>query len=139
MLVRICGSCGRKVPQGQQCECQKQRYKIYNREHRDKDRSDFYNSTQWRRTAEAVRIRAGCIDEYALHYEHRFIPGRLVHHIVPINENPALRLDLNNLVCLSPKSHDFVHAAYAEGGQHKAEIQAQLRAIRQGWGTGEYG
>ena len=136
MLVRICGTCGRKVPQGQQCECQKDRFKVYDREHRNKEHADFYWSARWKGTAEAARSRAGYADEYALHYEHKLVPGKLVHHIVPIDDAPELMLDLNNLVCVSAKTHDMIHAEYKAGGQRKEEMQARLRAIRRRGGAG---
>ena len=137
MLVRICGSCGRKVLQGQRCECQKDRFKVYNHEHRDKDSNDFYSSAQWKAAAEAARSRAGYADEYALHYEHKLIPGKLVHHIFPIDEAPGRRMDLDNLVCVSAKTHRRIHEAYEAGGRRKVEMQARLCAIRRGRGPGK--
>lgn len=136
MLVRICGSCGRKVLQGQRCECQKDRFKVYNREHRDKESNDFYSSAQWKAAAEAARSRAGYADEYALHYEHKLMPGKLVHHIFPIDERPWLRLDFDNLVCVSSKTHRMIHDAYEAGGRRKVEMIAKLQSIRKGRGQG---
>ena len=130
MLVRICGSCGRKVLQGQQCECQKQRYKIYNREHRDRGRAAFYDSPEWRATAEAARARAGYCDEYMRAYDGRLAPGNVVHHIHPIDEAPGRRLDLSNLVVVSAKTHDHIHREYKAGGDRKALKIAMLEAIR---------
>lgn len=136
MLVRICGSCGRKVLQGQRCECQKDRFKVYTHEHRDKDSNDFYSSAQWKAVAEVARSRAGYADEYVLCYEHKLMPGKVVHHIIPIDEAPGLRVDLNNMVCVSAKTHRKIHDAYASGSCRKAEMQARLRAIRRGRGPG---
>ena len=132
LLVRICGSCGKKVPQGQQCDCMTNRFKVYTREHRDKDSNDFYSSAQWKATAEAARARAGYADEYILHYERRLTPARLVHHIVPVDEEPGGKLDMDNLVCVSARTHKMIHDAYGKGGKIKAEMLAKLRAIRRG-------
>lgn len=130
LLVRICGSCGRKVLQGRQCDCRKQRHQVYDWEHRDKAHADFYGSTRWKGAAEAARSRAGYADEYALHYEHKLVPGKTVHHIVPIDEAPELMLDLNNLICVSAKTHDMIHAEYKAGTKRKAEMQVKLSDIR---------
>lgn len=130
LLVRICGSCGKKVLQGQQCDCQKQRFKAYTQERRSRESNDFYSSLQWRRIAEAARARAGYADEYILHYEHKLVPARLVHHIVPFEDCREGRLDMDNLICVSVRTHRLIHDAYDKGGQSKAEMQAKLRAIR---------
>lgn len=130
MLVRICNSCGRKVPQGQPCPCQKQRYRVYNREHRDRGRAAFYDSHEWRATAEAARARAGYADEYARAYDGRLIPGKVVHHIHPIDEAPGRKLDLSNMICVSAKTHDHIHREYAASPDRKAAMVDLLEAIR---------
>ena len=130
MLTRICNSCGRKVPQGQPCPCQKQRYRVYNREHRDRGRAAFYDSHEWRATAEAARARAGYCDEYIRAYEGRLVPGQIVHHIHPIDEAPGRRVDLDNLVVVSAKTHDHIHREYKASPARKAAMVAMLEAIR---------
>jgi 5-methylcytosine-specific restriction endonuclease McrA len=85
---------------------------------------------QWRRLAEAARARAAGVDEYLARYERRLVPAKLVHHIVPADEDPARRLDPANLVVLSPAVHRRVHDAYEAGPAEKRAMQALLAAIR---------
>lgn len=93
-------------------------------------RAAFYDSHEWRATAEAARARAGYCDEYARQYDHRLIPGKVVHHIHTLEEEPGRRLDLNNLVVVSAKTHDHIHREYAASPDRKAAMVALLEAIR---------
>ena len=134
-LVRRCSVCGAVVRQGDRCGCQKLRHKRYDREHRDKERADFYSSGVWKRVADAARARANYADEYALRYDRKLLSGKIVHHVVPVEDDPGRRLDLGNLVCVSPKTHDMIHRAYEAGEREKREMMEQLFAIR-GEGSG---
>ena len=41
MLTKICGKCGKKIKQGERCECQKERHKVYNDLYRDRVKNTF--------------------------------------------------------------------------------------------------
>ncbi|WHY75716.1 HNH endonuclease [Neobacillus sp. WH10] len=63
----------------------------------------FYNSKPWRfiRT-EIYQREKGCCQKCG-----RFVFGKdaHVHHIIPINDDPTLKLEENNLKLLCPKCH----------------------------------
>ena len=126
MLMRICGRCGRKIIQGQQCSCQIDRHHAYDSEHRDKKRARFYHSREWRQISQAARMRTG-YDEVIYHDTGRLIPCDVVHHIQPIAERPDLRLSMSNLICVTAKTHRQIHAAYDHDPTMKQQMIARLR------------
>lgn len=129
MLMRICGQCGRKIVQGQQCSCQADRHHAYDSEHRDKKRARFYHSREWRQISQAARMRAG-YDEVIYRDTGRLIPCDVVHHIEPIADRPDLRLSMSNLICVTAKTHRRIHAAYDHDPTTKQQMIARLREAR---------
>ena len=129
MLNRLCAVCGKTVPQGQRCECQKKRHKTYDREHRDKGRAAFYHSLAWTKLRNQIKVRACGSDEYVRMTECRMVPGTIAHHIYPVDEFPELKLKDDNLIYVSARTHEMIHVAYDRGGQCKAEMQGKLWAI----------
>ncbi len=129
-LVRLCGLCGAKVPQGQSCKCQKRRHQEYDKARRNHVHAAFYSSAGWKHTATAARARAGYADEYAMMYKGRLERGNVVHHIIPLEDRIDLALDLGNLVCVSAATHDMIHRAYGAGTAQKRDMMERLFAIR---------
>ena len=129
MLMRICGRCGQRIAQGQQCACMADRHHAYDRERRDKARARFYHSREWRQISQAARMRAG-YDEVIFSETGRLIPCDVVHHIEPIAERPDLRLSMSNLICVTAKTHRRIHAAYDDDPMTKRQMIARLREAR---------
>lgn len=127
MLMTICGVCGRKIPQGTVCECQRKRHKVYNREHRDSKANGFYHSQQWAHMRQAIIARAHGVDELILHEQGRLVPGSIVHHIETLQDAPGKRLDAGNLILLSAKTHAAVHAAYDKNDKDKQAMISRLK------------
>lgn len=72
----------------------------------------LYRSYEWKKTRQRVIIRDDGCD---LAHPDYPIPSRLIiHHINPItkemieNRDPAI-FDMNNLVCVSPITHEAIH------------------------------
>ena len=129
MLNRLCAVCGKTVPQGQRCECQKKRHIQYNQEHR-LDSSKFYYSRAWKNLSAMVKARANGCDEYILYTEHRIIPGVLSHHIEPSDKCPDLKFRADNLIYVSAKTHRMIHDEYSKSEQSKLNMQHKLIEIR---------
>lgn len=130
MLMTICGVCGRKIPQGTTCPCQRARHKTYNREHRDSRANDFYHSTQWEHMRQVIIARAHGADELVMSEQGRLIAGNVVHHIETLQDAPGKRLNAGNLILLSAKTHAAVHAAYDKSDKDKqAMIERLHRAL----------
>ena len=128
MLMRIC-KCGRRVRQGEICPCQKHRHKVYDEKVRDKAKKDFYHSVQWRKTAEAVKARANGLDEYQLAVNGVIVVGTTAHHIYTIEERPDLKLSMDNLIFVSSRTHNKIHAEYAKGESERRELQKTLSTV----------
>lgn len=74
----------------------------------------FYKSAAWRRARRAALIRDMylCQDCMAARMRGEMIRPRMatvVHHIRPIDQCPALRLELSNLVSLCESCHNKRH------------------------------
>lgn len=128
MLTRICQRCGKKVVQGQRCDC----YVRPGR--RDEKDHAFYSSAMWKKVAKAARQRAQYLDEYELAYRGRLTAGTIVHHIFTVKERPDMMLSLDNLIVVSRKTHDMIHDAYSKGEQEARLMREKLLAIRRGGG-----
>ena len=125
MVGYICPRCRQKVPSGKICPCRMMAYpktgEIY----------AFYHSREWRRLVRAVRARDAVhgisIDRYAYTVHGIFTPGRIVHHILPIEEAWDRRFDPSNLILVSDSSHGEIHAALKAGGARREEVIAACR------------
>ena len=103
---------------------------------KDKDKYDFYHSPEWAKLVQAVRARDGGIDRYAWLAHRAYVPGRTVHHIIPIEEDWDKRFDPDNLILVSDSSHGEIHAALKAGGKQRAQaISDCRRAIADQGGT----
>ena len=136
MLMKIC-KCGRRLPQGETCPCQKKRHKLYDAARRDKDKKKFYASLRWKKIVAAVKARANGLDEYALAVSGVIAVGTTVHHIYPVDERPDLKTSLDNLIFVSARTHNKIHAEYNRNAESKAAMQKTLWAVRQGTGVVE--
>lgn len=68
----------------------------------------FYLSPAWRKVKHAVMVRDGFQDVYIKRYG-RMEPAEMVHHVFPLEEFPALRLNPHNLVSVSKETHNKLH------------------------------
>lgn len=131
MLLRQCNICGKVHRQGEPCHYSKNRQKVYDREHRNKERSGFYHSKEWKAIQAMVKAACHGLDMYEYIYEHRITKGRLVHHIVPLEEDSTRALDLTNLIYVSDKTHKKIHDEYKKGDENKIKIQKILFSCNQ--------
>ena len=144
MLYRLCPTCGRKVPQGWRCPCQKHRrefnkrqkarekarQKEYDSERRDKGKAAFYHSRSWKALARAAKIRACGMDEYIMAIKGRAVPGDTAHHIETIDDAPELMLRFDNIIYISAATHSMIHEEYNKSPERKRLMQMKLKAIR---------
>ncbi len=128
MLYKICSNCKKRIQVGKSCGC---RHKEYDREHRNNINSKFYNSREWRRIREVCLIKANYLDEYELCVNNRIVKGSVIHHIIELEEDKTKALDLNNLICVSAETHNYLHAQYKK---NKKSMQKKLFEIKEGVG-----
>ncbi|NFM95395.1 HNH endonuclease, partial [Clostridium botulinum] len=53
-----------------------------------------------------------------------------IHHIIELKEDWGKRLDRDNLIPLSDKSHKIVHRAYDRSAKDKKQMQELLRELK---------
>lgn len=134
MLMKICEHCGKQYPAGEACPCQierrKSRHRQYDKSRRNKDAAAFYHSRAWTRIRQSVKARSNGLDELEWSRGHA-VQGTLAHHIEPLEDAPDKALDIYNLVWVSAKTHEQIHAAYEKSDAEKKQMQQALRrAIR---------
>jgi 5-methylcytosine-specific restriction endonuclease McrA len=100
--------------------------KVYNSNNRDKDIDSFYKTNEWEDTREDILTKYNYIDLYDYFINNRVTTANTVHHIVEIKDNYELRLDEDNLIPLSPKSHIKIHMLYRKD---KDKAQSKLKEI----------
>jgi len=126
MLMTICGRCGKKKPVKTQCECRKERYKVY----------DKYCKS-WKTLSAMCKARANGLDIYELIVNNRFVKGTLSHHIEELKDNTARSLDIDNLIWISEKTHTYIHSQYDKSDEDKLSMQNKLFDILNKYNTNE--
>lgn len=124
--MTTCAGCGKKKPVNVKCECNKNRHKVYDREYRDKDSAEFYNSKSWKNLRDICKAKANGLDIYELVVNKRYIVGTLSHHIEELKDNKVRALDINNLIWISEKTHNYIHAQYDKSKKDKLDMQKKL-------------
>lgn len=73
-----------------------------------KTTNPFYKSKKWIRKRELILKR----DEYKCRECKRYgktSPATTVHHVIPLDQRPDLKLNINNLISLCDKCHNQMH------------------------------
>jgi len=132
MIWKRCPRCGKRIPEGTQCEgCKhkrdKARDRYYDKHIRNKDAKAYYASEEWRIARELALDRADGICQWTLATEGRVEAAEDVHHIIPLREDWSRRSDPRNLIALSHSSHAHIEYIYKHGEREK--IQKKLFEI----------
>ena len=72
------------------------------------------------------------MDEYRLAFEGVIEVGSTAHHIYTLEERPDLKTSLSNLLFVSARTHNKIHAEYNKGEPTKRALQMKLLALREG-------
>lgn len=75
-----------------------------------------------------VKARANGLDEYLLS-QGRLAKGNTVHHIYTIDERPDLKLSVANLIYVSSRTHNQIHAEYSKSYERKKNLQMELQTV----------
>ncbi len=134
-IYKRCGRCGKRIQSGSTCPCvkeyKKSRDKDYDKNRRDKGRDTFYHSKEWKMArAECISRHIG-IDLYLYYEEGKIVPAEMAHHIETVEEAHHKRVDQNNLIPLSSKTHAQIHRWMSEG--RKMEVQTFLKGFLEKW------
>lgn len=93
---------------------------------RDAQYTKFYHSGVWEdKRLYIINLYDG-LDVYAYYTMHKVIAAVMVHHIVELKDNWALRLADSNLIPMSDASHRIMDRLYKKD---KASAQTMLRGL----------
>ncbi len=81
--------------------------RAYDRNVRDREMREFYNSTEWRRLR-GLKLKRCPVCEECLR-EGRITPAVIADHILPAREYPEHRLSMDNLQSLCRACHNKKH------------------------------
>lgn len=102
MIGKYCEYCRSIQPYDHQCKSKPKRTTAVNH-------NNFYSSNVWAKKRESIKIKCFGLDIYKLVIDGVIEYGDVVHHIVPLCDDYNLRLNDNNLILLSNKSHQEIH------------------------------
>lgn len=69
------------------------------------------------------------MDLYAYYVQHSIMTADIVHHIIEIEDDWTLRLNMGNLFPLSKRNHGIISALYKRDETTKMQTQQQLKNI----------
>lgn len=137
-IYKRCSSCGKRLPSGEQCGCREaRRQKEYDVYARDGKSVAFYHSREWTAVSEAARQYYHGIDIIELYENDKVVPGRTVHHLVPVKEDWSKRLSKDNLIYLTESNHQLIHRRMDRG--EGEEVRHWLSGLMERWKDEIYG
>lgn len=143
-LLKFCSRCNKTIPYGkrlcEECEAKyeqqnkkrytekdKARWREYQKQRDDKTEQNFYTSKSWKLTRDMIVNKYYHMDVY-LYMKYGIVEyGNIVHHIVELKEDFSKRLDEDNLILLSQRSHLLIHEEYNNGD--KVALQEELKQM----------
>lgn len=126
MLKTVCIKCNRKLKQGERCSCNSNRHREYDRFIRDEKSKQFYHSKEWGKLTTLCKSKCNGLDIYELYENNKIVKGELSHHIVPVEDDAGKKFDIDNLIYVSQKTHNFIHSIYARSKEEKKALQTKL-------------
>ena len=92
-------------------------------------RGSFYDSAAWAHKRAAILRRDRYLCRECARYGRR-TPATVVHHILPVEQRPDLRLDLDNLVSLCDPCHNKRHPEKGGGPKEETAPACGVRIIK---------
>ncbi len=146
-MNRICPRCQRvysyalgECPNGCSTKRKKESNKIYDQTQRKN--KDFYDSKEWRMLREACRKKFDGLCVWSFYKHKRLVKGTIAHHIVMVEEDKGLALNLDNLIFVSDEAHREIHTHYDIPGFNKRIHEKLFDLVdrweeknNEGWGT----
>ena len=129
-LIRLCPICHNKVDYGKKCKCeidkQKQKYRQYKYDRKDKKEQVFYSSSEWIKIRNYVKSKQLNCCLFCWFKDNIYNDCDLVHHIIELKEDYSLRLDDDNLILLTDSNHQKIHNIMNRSEEDKKRIQKLL-------------
>ena len=139
-MCKLCPRCSKKIQYSNKycTECKievdkklKESYKEYKRNRTDVKEQRFYSSNEWIDLREYIKAKYMFVDMFSYYTEGKIIECKVVHHIVEMKEDYSLRLNEDNLICLSNKTHKLIHNLYNKDEATKHKTQELLKKMNE--------
>ena len=101
-------------------------YNKYRSNRSDKEYQEFYNSKEWKNKRDRIIAKFKYMDIYSYYKNKEIVSATLVHHINEVKEDYSKRLDDNNLIAVSSKSHSEIHRRMNESSKEKEIVIEEL-------------
>lgn len=108
----------------------KEVYKKYKNNREDREYQSFYNSKEWKNKRDKVIAKFKYIDVYNYYKNNEIVSATLVHHINEVKEDYSIRLEDNNLIAVSGKSHNEIHKRMNKSKEEKENLIEELLEMR---------
>ena len=135
MLYKICPRCNKIINYTQRyCDKCTEEYKdnkklknkIYDSKYRKN--KEVYHSTNWDKVKVVVKNRDNNLCRICLDQE-RIRPVKIVHHIIPVEDNEKLVYNPTNLISVCDSCHRDIHSTYDKTEHSKKELQKYLNNL----------
>jgi 5-methylcytosine-specific restriction endonuclease McrA len=84
---------------------------------------DIYSSARWQRLRDSCIARDSiCLWSY--YKDKKIVQGKMVHHIIEVEDNISRAYDISNLIFVSDAAHREIHKLYNNG--EKERVQREL-------------
>lgn len=134
MLYKRCSRCGNRLAYNSVCRC-KARYKTNSDAYKSPEEKKFYKSRAWQSMTDIVKSKFNFIDIYSYYILNKIEVGKVVHHIIPLDEDFNKRLSLDNLIYLTEKNHRTIHNLMKKSPEDKEYVQQLLLALIEKFNT----
>ena len=128
-IFKRCSRCGKRIREGEKCTCIDKRYKEEDKYTANDKEKLFYRTALWQRKRDYISKKYGGIDIYSYIKYGRLEQGQTVHHIVPLKDNWALRLENSNLIYLTNQNHQQIHADMSISKENYLKVINELQAL----------
>ncbi len=132
-IYKRCSKCGKRIPSGSTCVCNKRSYKEYDMICRDQKSRGFYSSKEWEKARKDTLALDEGIDVYQYMTVGKIVAADTVHHIVPLRDEWERRCETSNLMSLHHDTHSMIERQYKKEKERTiAELVDMLRRYRTG-------
>ncbi len=107
-----------------------ERNDYYDKNIRDKKRNEFYHSKEWIKLRAYTLSKYKGLDLYEYYVNNKLEYASTIHHVEEVKDNWSRRLDITNLIPVSERTHNTIHALY---NKDKLKTQELLFNLIRKW------
>ena len=122
-ILRTCSRCGGLHPLGEKCYKNSKNYYQHDAEIRK-----FRNNAEWKKKSAEIRERDKFLCQICLKKNIFNYKNLSVHHIQPIAENQALKLENSNLITVCERCHQDCECGKIPRAEQQAIVDEIMKA-----------